>query len=52
MEGTEPRVKAKNQCVLISTLLILLPFAALTHEFKAGDFLIDHLKIVETPPAV
>ena len=35
---------------LIAALLILLPLTAAAHEFKAGDLLIDHPEIVETPP--
>lgn len=33
-----------------AALLILLPLTAAAHEFKSGDLLIDHPRIVETPP--
>ncbi|MCQ4633437.1 copper chaperone PCu(A)C [Shinella sp. CPCC 100929] len=36
--------------ILITALLLLLPTSVLAHEFKAGSLLIDHPKIVETPP--
>jgi copper(I)-binding protein len=31
-------------------MLMLIPCAALAHDFKAGDLVIDHPKIVENPP--
>lgn len=36
--------------ILAALAILLLPLAASAHEFKAGDLLIDHPKIVETPP--
>ncbi|WLS08800.1 copper chaperone PCu(A)C [Shinella sumterensis] len=35
---------------LIASLLFLLPVTALAHEFKAESLLIDHPKVIETPP--
>ena len=35
---------------LIASLFFLLPTAVLAHEFKAGSLLIDHPKVIETPP--
>ncbi|KSV92946.1 MULTISPECIES: copper chaperone PCu(A)C [Sinorhizobium/Ensifer group] len=35
---------------LFAIFLLLLPLPALAHDFKAGDLVIDHPKIVETPP--
>lgn len=35
---------------LLAIFLLLLPLPALAHDFKAGDLIIDHPKIVETPP--
>ncbi|MGV3548651.1 copper chaperone PCu(A)C [Rhizobium sp.] len=36
--------------ILIVALMSLLPWAAMAQEFKVGDLLIDHPRIVETPP--